>query len=69
MGHVREKGTSQHDNARIMSVKEESYLDGFFMRFLSVVENGQYLLFLGQGHRQVKEGVKGDGHLEKTKVG
>lgn len=44
-----------------------SYLDGLFMRFLSKVENWKHLLFLGQGHRQVEERIKGDRHLKKKR--
>ena len=33
------------------------------MRLLSEVEHGEDLLLLGQRHRQVEEGVEGDGHL------
>lgn len=42
-----------------------SHLDGLLMRFLSKEENGENLLLLRKGNRQVQEGVKGDGNLKK----
>lgn len=42
----------------------DTHLDGFLMRFLSIVENWEHLLFLRQGHRQVEERIKSDRHLK-----
>lgn len=40
------------------------YLDRFLVRLLCKVVDSQHLLLLGEGHREVQEGVKGDGHLQ-----
>jgi len=44
---------------------EASYLDGLLVRLLGKVEHREHLLLLGEGHGQVEERVKGDGHLRK----
>lgn len=40
------------------------YLNGFLVRFLCKVVDSQHLLLLREGHGEVQEGVKGDGHLQ-----
>lgn len=40
------------------------YLDGFLVWLLCKVVDSQHLLLLWEGHREVQEGVKGDGYLQ-----
>lgn len=47
-----------------VALKEPTpHLDGLAVRLPGKKEDGEDLLLLGQGHRQVEERVKGDGDL------